>query len=40
MLIDKNILALFVKKYMLRPIARCRGGCMWRLHDARYTMQD
>jgi hypothetical protein len=24
---DKNLLAQFVKRYMLRPVARCKAGC-------------
>jgi len=34
----RNLLDQFVKRYMLRPVARCRLGC--RVHDTGWTMQD
>jgi len=34
----KNLPDQFIKRYMLRPVARCRAGC--RVHDAGGKIQN
>lgn len=38
MLKSMSLVAVCVKKYMLKPVARCRAGC--RIHDTRCMVQD
>jgi len=40
MLQSRNLLPICTKRYMLRPVARCRAGCSCRMEDAGWRMQE